>query len=58
MQNKLLFASAQNDDLLGSCAFDGHDGPPVYELATYTEMPDGFIPLVFRLGGFIVGTTN
>ena len=45
-------ASVQYGDLKGYVAFDGHDGPPLRELAERTNMPGGYFPVgieLFRL---------
>lgn len=42
-------AMTQYDDLIGSNAFDGHSGPPLFELAKLSDMPDGHFPVGFEL---------
>jgi len=42
-------ASVQYGDLKGTVAFDGHNGPPLHELAKFTNMPAGYFPVGFSL---------
>ena len=44
-----FIASTQYGDLKGTAAFDGHEGPPLWELAKLTDMPKGYVPLGFEL---------
>ena len=45
-----FIAETQYSDLVGNAAFDGHTGPPLHELAKYTNMPKGkYWPVGFRL---------
>ena len=41
--------TTQFDDLTGNCAFDGHEGPPLFELAKRTNMHPGYFPVGFEL---------
>ena len=46
----LFIASTQYNDLTGGAAFDGHDGPPLFELAKCSNMPsEGYWPVGFEL---------
>jgi hypothetical protein len=46
----ILKASTQYNDIVGSAAFDGHDGPPLFELAKKSTMPEqGYWPVGFEL---------
>lgn len=48
-----FIAGTQYNDLVGTAAFDGHEHPPVYELAERTSMPEkGYIPVGFELFRF------
>lgn len=42
-------ADVQYNDVLGTAAFDGHDGPPLYDLAQRSTMPEGYSPVGFEL---------
>jgi hypothetical protein len=43
-------AETQYNDLKGTTAFDGHEGPPLHELAKRTDMPkEDYIPIGFEL---------
>ena len=45
-----VIAETQYNDLLGTAAFDGHESPPVYELAECSEMPsESYWPVGFDL---------
>ena len=45
-----VIAETQYNDLLGTAAFDGHESPPVYELAECSEMPsESYWPVGFEL---------
>ena len=45
-----IIAETQYNDLLGTAAFDGHDHPPVFELAECSNMPaEGYWPVGFEL---------
>jgi len=44
-----FIASTQYNDLTGTAAFDGHDGPGVHELAAMSEVPADYFPIGFRL---------
>ena len=42
-------AFTQYNDLKGTAAFDGHDGPPLFELVEKTDMPkEGYWPVGFE----------
>jgi len=41
--------TTQYDDLIGNCAFDGHEGPPLFELAERASMHPGYFPIGFEL---------
>ena len=48
-----FFASTQYDDIVGTVAFDGHDAPPLFELAEKSEMPhEGYWPVGFEFFRF------
>lgn len=42
-------ASTQFGDLEGGASFDGHDGPPLFELAKCSKMKSGYWPVGFEL---------
>ena len=42
-------AMTQYDDLKGTSAFDGHSGPPLFDLAKRSEMPKEYFPVGFEL---------
>ncbi len=42
-------ADCQYNDLKGTTAFDGYDGPPLDELAKRSEMPSDYVPVGFEL---------
>lgn len=45
-----FIAKTQYGDLLGTAAFDGHEHPPLHELAERTDMPaDKYWPIGFQL---------
>jgi hypothetical protein len=43
-------ASAQYDDLTGTAAFDGHDGPPLRDMQKYCKIAPGYLPVGFKFG--------
>ena len=46
----LFNVSTQYNDIVGGAAFDGHDGPPLFELAKKSRMPEqGYWPVGFEL---------
>lgn len=42
-------AGVQYDDLKGEVAVDGHDGPPLHDLAKLTDMPADYFPVGLSL---------
>lgn len=40
-----FLADVQYNDLQGTVAADGHEGPPLHQFAKKTDMPDGYIPV-------------
>lgn len=45
----LFVASTQYDDIVGTVAFDGHEHPPLFELAAKSDMPtEGYWPVGFE----------
>jgi len=44
-----FLASTQYNDLTGSAAFDGHEGPGLMELADIVGLPDEYFPIGFQL---------
>jgi len=47
-----VIADTQYNDLIGTAAFDGHDHPPVHELAERSTMPEGYWPIGFEMFRF------
>ena len=48
--------STQYNDIVGGAAFDGHDGPPLFELAKKSRMPEqGYWPVGFELSDLAPG---
>ena len=44
-----FIAETQYNDLQGKVAMDGHDGPPLHDLAKRSTMPNGYWPIGFEL---------
>jgi hypothetical protein len=47
-----VVADTQYNDLIGTAAFDGHDHPPVHELAARSTMSEGYWPVGFEMFRF------
>ena len=45
-----FYTSTQYNDIVGDAAFDGHEHPPLIELAKKSKMPEqSYLPVGFRL---------
>lgn len=47
-----LFASTQNEDVWGTCAFDGYESTPIGAVAELVTIPEEYMAIGFEIGRF------